>query len=71
MILTKRFEGYLDFNDKNPELFGDAILLRDDDGIGFYLGLESLKGKYVKIIITPIDEPEEYKNARIRRENHD
>lgn len=34
--------GYLDVNDTHPALFGDAILLRDDDGMGFALHLGEL-----------------------------
>lgn len=51
--------GWLDSNDRNPDLFGDAILLRDDDGIGFALNLEKHRGKHVKITIeeVPTDDP--------------
>lgn len=42
---------YLDVNHRHSELFGDCILLRDDDGMGFALGLDSLIGKHVQITI--------------------
>lgn len=46
---------YLDVNDRNPDLFGDVILLRDDGPkgpVGFaLLGLKELIGKHVRITI--------------------
>lgn len=51
---------YLDVNDQNPDLWGDAILLRDDDGMGFALGLEKLRGKFVKITIEEAEPPVGY-----------
>jgi hypothetical protein len=50
--------GYLDVNDRHRELFGDCILLRDDDSMGFALQLGDLVGKYVKITIEEIQAPE-------------
>lgn len=42
---------FLDVDDKHPRLFGEAILLRDDDGMGFALNLERWRGEHVKIAI--------------------
>lgn len=42
---------FLDVDDRHPALFGDAILLRDDDGMGFALSLERWRGEHVKITI--------------------
>ena len=47
-------QGYLDVNDRHPELFGDCILLRDDDAMGFALCLEPLIGKHVRITIEEV-----------------
>lgn len=52
---------YLDVNERHAELFGDCLLLRDDDGMGFALCLEKLVGKYVEVTIKPIPEPDGYK----------
>jgi hypothetical protein len=54
------FTCYLDVDDKHPALFGDAILPRDDDGMGFALGLEELRGKWVRITIEVVPSPEGY-----------
>jgi hypothetical protein len=43
--------GFLDTDDKHPALYGECILLRDDDGMGFALGLSDLIGKEVEITI--------------------
>jgi hypothetical protein len=48
----KVFACFLDMNDRHPELFGDCILPRDDDGMGFDLSfLDEWKGKEVIITI--------------------
>ena len=53
--------GWLDVNDHHPELYGEAILLRDLDGVGFALGLKTLQGKYVRVTIeTVLEETREY-----------
>jgi len=44
-------QGYLDSDENHPALFGDCILLRDDDGMGFALNLQALIGKHVRITI--------------------
>lgn len=49
---------FLDVNDKHPALFGDAILLRDDDGMGFALGLARWRGEYVRITIERVPAPD-------------
>ena len=51
--------GFLDANDRHPELYGDCILLRDDDGIGFALldGLKPLLGTHVRITIEEMPNP--------------
>lgn len=50
-------EGFLDVDDKHPALFGEAILLRDDDGMGFALDLSAYRGHYVRITIEPLPTP--------------
>lgn len=44
---------YLDVNERHPELWGDCILLRDDDAMGFGFGpeLKAFIGKHVRITI--------------------
>lgn len=46
-----RTHAFLDVDEKHPALFGDAILLRDDDGMGFALQLERWRGQFVEITI--------------------
>ena len=57
VFLRKVVGGWLEVNDRHPELLGDCIILRDEDGIGFCLPLEALVGKYV-IITIESTEPE-------------
>lgn len=45
--------GFLDINDRHPELYGDCILLRDFDGIGFSLGHKGVIDK--KGYLTMVD----------------
>ncbi len=61
--MTWTATAYLDVNDRHPELYGDCILLRDDDGMGFSLCddvdgkpfiLKGLIGKNVRISIEEI-----------------
>lgn len=47
--------GWLDVNAKNPDLYGEAILLRDDDGMGFALGLKSFTQKFVQVTIEVVE----------------
>ncbi len=47
--------GWLDVDDRHPGLFGEAILLRDDDGMGFALQLDQFKGKYVRVVIEVVE----------------
>lgn len=53
---AKSFCCWLDVDHDHPKLFGEAILPRDDDGMGFALDLDSLKGKYVRITIEVVEE---------------
>ncbi len=46
--------GYLDVNERHPELYGDCILLRDDDGMGFALDLNDFVGKHIRITIEEV-----------------
>lgn len=52
-------EAWLDVNDRHPELFGDAILLRDDDGMGFALDLTAWRGKHVRVTIEEVPTTQE------------
>lgn len=54
---------YLDVNEGHPALYGEAILPRDDDGMGFSLGLRQLKGKWVKITIEAMPVPEGHRET--------
>jgi len=56
-VKPRVIEGFLDTNQKNPDLFGDAILIRDDDGIGFALELKDWRGEWVRITIERIAPP--------------
>ena len=56
-------KGYLDCDDHHPALLGDCIMLRDDDGMGFALELDQLKGRYVKVTIEAVFDPR-YPNER-------
>lgn len=50
--------GWLDISTRNPDLFGEAILLRDSDGMGFALDLDQLRGKFVRITIEEQEDSE-------------
>lgn len=56
--VSEKYEatGFLDVDERHPALFGEAILLRDDDGMGFDLGLAAFIGKEVKITIEVLPE---------------
>ena len=59
--MKTQFSGWLDVNTKHPELLGDAILMRDDDGMGFALELNAFRGKLVKVTIeVHKDQPLQY-----------
>lgn len=55
----KTFRCWLDSDDKHPGLFGECILPRDDDGMGFALDLTDLRRKYVEITIKELPQPTE------------
>jgi len=55
MAEAKKFACFLDVDDKHPRLFGECILPRDDDGMGFALGLQKFLGKKVLITIEEIE----------------
>ena len=49
--MSTSFTCILDSDDKHPALYGECILPRDDDGLGFALDLQPLVGKRVRITI--------------------
>ena len=44
-------EAWLDVREDHPALYGDVLLLRDDDGMGFALHLDHWRGAHVRITI--------------------
>ncbi len=49
--MKKEFTCWLDSDENHPALYGECILPRDDDAMGFALNLKPFVGKYMKITI--------------------